>query len=270
MIIIGEKINGSIPSMGKAIAAKDEAYIRSIAKAEADAGSSFIDVCASVEDNVELETMEWLVNLVQQETDVPISLDSPNPQTCVDAMKFCKHPGIINSVSGEGNKMDIVFPAIANTDWQVIALLSDDTGIPRTAEDRLRVFGNIMARAKEAGIDPSQIHIDPLIEMLCTSEDGIAMVVEVITEIKKQYPTIHVTGAVSNISFNLPARKMVNQAFTVLARNAGMDSGIFDPLNRDLMGMVYATEALLGLDDYCMEYIGAYRKGLFGNPAPKK
>lgn len=269
MIIIGEKINGSIPSMGKAIAARDEEYIRGIAKAQADAGATYIDVCASVGDNIELETMEWLINLVQEVTDTPISVDSPNAQICIDAMKYCKRPGIINSVSGEGDKMDIVFPAIADTSWEVVALLSDDTGIPKTAADRLRVFHNIMDRANAAGIDPSRIHIDPLVEMLCTSEDGIAMVVEVITTIKAAYPTIHVTGAVSNISFNLPARKMVNQAFTVLAMNAGMDSGIFDPLNRDLMGMVFATEALLGLDDYCMEYIGAYREGVFGNPPTK-
>ncbi|MBV7275731.1 methyltetrahydrofolate cobalamin methyltransferase, partial [Clostridium sp. PL3] len=113
-------------------------------------------------------------------------------------------------------------------------------------------------------IDPSRLHIDPLVEMLCTSEDGITMVTEVIKSIKKQYPTIHVTGAVSNISFNLPARKIVNQAFAVLSMNAGMDSFILDPLNQDLVGMLFATEALLGEDEYCMEYIGAYREGIFG------
>jgi len=73
-----------------------------------------------------------------------------------------------------------------------------------------------------------------------------------------------VTGGCSNISYNLPARKLVNQAFLVLAMNAGMDSGIVDPLNRDMMGMIYATEALLGQDEYCMEYIAAYREDKFG------
>ena len=121
-----------------------------------------------------------------------------------------------------------------------------------------------MEKAKQYNIDPSRIHIDPLIEMLCTSEDGISMIVEVISTIRKQYPTIHITAAVSNISFNLPVRKLVNLGFTVLAMNAGLDSAILDPLNRDMMGLIYATEALLGLDDYCMEYISAYREGLIG------
>ena len=102
-----------------------------------------------------------------------------------------------------------------------------------------------MDKAKEYGIDPSRIHIDPLVEMLCTSEDGVNMVLNVIKEIKKRYPTIHVTGAVSNVSFNLPLRKIINQAFMVLAMSTGMDSAIFDPLDKTLMGMVYATEALM-------------------------
>ena len=100
--------------------------------------------------------------------------------------------------------------------------------------------------------------------MLCTSEDGIANNVEVISTIREQYPSIHITAAVSNISFNLPVRKMVNLGYVVLAMNAGLDSCIVDPTNRDMMGLIFATEALLGMDDYCMEYISAYRDGLFG------
>jgi 5-methyltetrahydrofolate--homocysteine methyltransferase len=179
-------------------------------------------------------------------------------------MKFCNKPGLFNSVSLEGDKIDVAFPAIADTKWEVVALLNDDTGISKTAEQRLNVFDRLMAKAKEYNIDPSRFHIDPIIEMLCTSEDGINMVADVIRTIKEKYPTIHVTGAVSNISFNLPARRLVNQAFTVLAMNAGMDSAILDPLNQDLMGLIFATEALMGEDEYCMEYISAYREGVFG------
>lgn len=264
MIIIGEKINGSIPSVAKAIAEKDADFIRNLAKAQTEAGATYIDVCASVEDSIELETMKWLIDLVQEVTDTPIAVDSPNVHTCVEAMKFCNKPGLFNSVSLEGDKIDVAFPAIADTKWEVVALLNDDTGISKTAEQRLNVFDRLMAKAKEYNIDPSRFHIDPIIEMLCTSEDGINMVADVIRTIKEKYPTIHVTGAVSNISFNLPARRIVNQAFTVLAMNAGMDSAILDPLNQDLMGLIFATEALMGEDEYCMEYISAYREGVFG------
>ena len=265
MIIIGEKINGSIPSMATAIAERNEEHIKDTAKKQAEAGATFIDVCASVSEDVEVETLKWMIDLVQSVTDLPISVDSPSEKVLTEAYKFCNKPGLINSVSMEGNKVDIIFPILAENDgWEVVALLCDDTGIPQTAEHRLRVFGDLMAKAKEYNIDPSRIHIDPLVEMLCTSEEGIEVNEEVISTIREQYPTIHITAAISNISFNLPVRKLVNLGFTVLAMKAGLDSAILDPLNRDMMGLIYATEALLGLDDYCMEYIGAYREGIIG------
>jgi len=267
MIIIGEKINGSIPSVAKAIAERDAEFIKQRAIQQTEAGATFIDCCASVEEAVEVETLKWMIDCIQEVSDLPISVDSPSTAVLAQAYKFCKRPGLFNSVSGEGNKIDEIFPLMAmpeNKDWECIALLSDDTGIPKTAEDRLKVFDKIMAKAKEYGIKPSRLHIDPLVEMLCTSEDGIAMNEEVISTVRAQYPSIHITAAISNISFNLPVRKLVNLGFTVLAMKAGLDSGILDPCNRDLMGVIYATEALLGLDDYCMEYISAYRDGLIG------
>jgi 5-methyltetrahydrofolate--homocysteine methyltransferase len=100
--------------------------------------------------------------------------------------------------------------------------------------------------------------------MLCTSEDGINVILDVIRKIKAQYPTIHVTGGASNISFNLPARKFINQAFIVLAIGAGMDSAIINPLHKHMMGLIYAAEALKGEDEFCINYITGYREGLFG------
>lgn len=264
MIIIGEKINGSIPSVAKAIAERDSEFIKDRARKQAAAGATYIDCCASVEEDVEVETLKWMIDCIQEVTDLPISVDSPSADVLAQIFPHCKRPGLINSVSMEGDKVDKIFPLIADTKWEVICLLSDDTGIPKSAEDRLRVFEKLMVKAKEYGIKPDRMHIDPLIEMLCTSEDGISMIEEVITTVRKQYPSIHITAAVSNISFNLPVRKLINLGFTVLAMKAGLDSAILDPTNRDLLGVIYATEALLGNDEFCMEYIGAYRDGLIG------
>jgi 5-methyltetrahydrofolate--homocysteine methyltransferase len=264
MIIIGEKINGTIPSVAKAIAEKDAEFIRNLAQSQAAAGAHFIDVCASTEVDVELETMKWLIDLVQEATDTPVAVDSPSAEICAASVKLCNKPGLVNSVSMEGNKIDVVFPVIADTPWECAALLCDDTGIPKSGEKRMEIFTAIMKKAAEYGISPSRLHIDPLVEMLCTSEDGINTVLEVIREIKAQYPEIHVTGGASNISFNLPARKFVNQAFLVLAMGAGMDSAIINPLHKHMMGLIYATEALKGMDEYCIEYINGYREGLFG------
>lgn len=264
MIIIGEKINGTIPSVAEAIANKDGDCIKSLAATQAGAGADFIDVCASVDVTIELDTMKWLIDLVQEVVDTPLAIDSPDSNICINSIPFCNKPGLINSVSMEGDKIDVVFPVIADTQWQCAALLCDDTGLPKTAEKRLEVFEALMKRVKEYDINPNRIHVDPLVEMLCTSEDGINDILEVIREIKKQYPTIHVTGGASNISFNLPARKFVNQAFLVLAMGAGMDSAIINPLHKHMMGLICATEALSGNDEYCIEYINGYREGLYG------
>jgi 5-methyltetrahydrofolate--homocysteine methyltransferase len=322
LIIIAEKINGSIPSMGKAIAAKDEAYIKEMAVKQSSAcpagGKMFIDVCASVAPDVELETLTWMLNLVQDATDTPISIDSPNAAILANVLKAgtVKKPGLVNSVSMEGDKVDSIFPLIAKTDWEVVALLCDDTGIPKTAQKRKEVFDALMLKAEQYGIAPSRLHIDPLVEMLATSYDtddedanGIKVVVDVMKYIRGKYPEIHITGAISNISFNLPARKLVNVAFAIQSIRAGLDSAVFDPLDAALMGAIgaaehilfgtpaseaaqgyielvkaalaidsddepdedkydkvqlgilYATRACLGFDDFCMEDIGAAREG---------
>ena len=267
MIIIAEKLNGSIPACGKAIAARDEAYIKRVAKQQADVGASFIDVCASV--NVgELETLKWMIDLVQSVTDLPISVDSPDVNVIIDALQYCKRPGLFNSVSGEGGKFDIAFPVLAKpefSEWHVMALLCDDTGIPKTAAKRIEIFETVIAKAKQYGIDEKRIHIDPLIEMLCTTDEGegVSMVLEVMNYIKTNNPNVHISGAISNISFNLPVRRLVNQAFVVLAISAGMSSSVLDPLNKDLRGVILAAEAMMGLDDYCSEYTSAFREGIF-------
>ena len=161
MIIIGEKINGSIPSVAEAIAKRDAEFIKQRARIQDEAGATFIDCCASVPEAEEVETLKWMIDCIQEVSDLPISIDSPSARVLAEAYKFCKKPGLFNSVSGEGDKIDVIFPIMAeNKGWECIALCSDDTGIPKNAADRLKVFDKIMAKAKEYGIRPSRLHID--------------------------------------------------------------------------------------------------------------
>lgn len=259
MIIIGEKLNGSIPSVAKAIADKDAELIKERARKQAEAGATFLDVCASVEEDVEVETLKWMIDLVQEVTDTPICVDSPSAKSCVAAIPFCKRPGLVNSVSLEGDKIDRIFPVIADTDWECVALLCDNDGIPDSVERRMKVFHGIMEKAKEYGIAPSRLHIDPLVVTLSTDETALTVFADCCRQIKAEYPEIHITSGLSNISFGLPVRKNINQAFMVLAMNAGMDSAIVDPTNKNMIGMIYATDALLERDEYCLNYIGKFQ-----------
>ena len=265
MIIIGEKLNGSIPSVAKAIAEKDADLIRERARMQAEAGATFLDICASVEEAVEVETLKWMIDLVQEVTDTPICVDSPSARSCVAAIPFCKRPGLINSVSLEGDKIDTIFPVIADTDWECVALLCDNDGIPDSVERRMKIFFGIMEKAKQYGIAPSRLHIDPLVVTLGTDQTALTVFADCCRRIKYEYPEIHITSGLSNISFGLPVRKNINQAFMVLAMNAGMDSAIVDPTNKNMIGMIYATNALLERDEYCLQYIDK-----FGNKASEE
>lgn len=257
MIIIGEKLNGSIPAVADAIAHRDADFIRARACMQAQAGADYLDICASVAVSDEVETLKWMIDIVQEATTLPICLDSPNPDAIAAAIPFCKREGMINSVSLEGRKIDVLFPAIANTGWRCVALLCDDTGIPDSVDRRITVLENIMRRAEEYHIAPERLFIDPLVVALSTDTTAFATFSACAREIRRRYPAVHITSGLSNISFGLPSRKFINQAFLVLAMQAGMDSAIIDPTSREMRGLRYAADALLSRDAFCLSYIGA-------------
>lgn len=264
MIIIGEKINGTIPGVKKAIDERDEAFIRDRAVKQAEAGADYIDVCAGTTPEVEVETLKWLMDIVQDSVDKPICIDSPNPRTIEAVFKYAKKPGIINSVSLEGEKCEIIFPLIQGTDWQVFALTCDNRGIPSDVQTRIDITKEIVEKADKYNIVPDRIHIDPLVIALATDNQSMLKFMETTKKIKEMYPTIKVTSGLSNISFGMPLRKIVNRTFLTLAIYAGMDSAIMDPCDQDMMATLLATEALLGKDRYCRKFNDAYRKGKIG------
>jgi len=267
MIIIGEKINGTIPSVKKAIEERDEAFIKKLAIDQTEAGSSFLDVCASTAPDVEEETLIWLMNLVQDVSDVPLCIDSPNPKTIEAVLKYARRPGLINSVSEEGEKCDIIYPLIKDTEWQVVALTCDNDGIPNDTETRIKIADSLIAKAAGYGITQDRIYVDPLVIALSTDNNSLLKFIDVVKKLKEKYPEVHVTSGLSNISFGMPLRKIINQHFLTHAMFAGMDSAIMDPCNRDMTATLLATKALMGLDRNCRKFNDAYRKNIIG---PKK
>ena len=176
-------------------------------------------------------------------------------------------PGLINSVSEEGEKCEIIYPLIEGTEWQVIALTCDNNGIPKDVETRIEITNILVEKAAKHQITPERMHIDPLVFAIATDNQSVIKFAETTKKIKELYPGIKVTSGLSNISFEMPLRKVINQSFLTMATFAGMDSAILDPLNRDIMTTIYANEVLLGRDRYCRKFSNAYRKNLIG---PKK
>ncbi len=264
MIIIGEKINGFIPKTLEAIQNRDDDYIREIAKKQADAGATYIDVCAGVEPDQEYEAMEWLIDLVQEVTDTPLCLDSPDPQVIVDMMPRANTVGCLNSISMEKNKCEVILPAIAGTDWKVVALTCDDTGIPDDPETKFKIAQQIMEKADEFGVAHDNILFDPLVTTLGTNQESMVSFIKTMQMIKDAFPEVHITSGLSNISYGLPYRKAINMQFLSLCMYNGMDSAIMDPMSQDMLAAMYATEALMGEDPFCKGYLTAFRNKLFG------
>jgi 5-methyltetrahydrofolate corrinoid/iron sulfur protein methyltransferase len=264
MIIIGEKINGFIPKTLAAIEAHDESYIREIAKGQTEGDADFLDICAGTAPEIERETLEWLIGLTQDTVDTPLCIDSTDPALIVEMMKLAKKPGIVNSVSLEEGKCETVFPVIADTDWKVVALTCDPKGIPDDPKVKHEIAGKIIELARSYGIADDRIFIDPLVTTLATKQDSLVNFMEAICLIKADYPAVHFTSGLSNISFGMPYRKAINMQFLALAMAAGMDSAIMDPMSPDMQATLHATDALLDNDDFCMDYLDAYREGRFG------
>ena len=264
MIIIGEKIYGAIPAVGEAITKRDEGFIRNLVRRQSDAGVDYLDVCAGTGTEEELSAMYWLIETVQDETDIPLCVDSPNAHIIEEVLPKVKRCGLINSVSGEGQKCDIIYPLIQNTDWKVIALTCDNDGIPETAEKKTAIAEKLIQKAADYQIAPERIFIDPLVLSLSAVNNSMISFMDTVRSIKKIYPTVHTVSGLSNISYGMPYRKIVNMNFLALALSAGMDTAILDPENRDMIATVYAVEALLGQDRYCRKYNKAFRQGVFG------
>jgi cobalamin-dependent methionine synthase I len=263
MKIIGEKINGTRKRVAQAIAERDAAFIQDLAQKQAAAGASWLDVNAGTHPDQEPDDLSWLIENIQSVVETPLSLDSANPKSLQIAIKAVKMTPMINSISGEPERLANILPIVAEHGCPVIALAMDEKKIPETADKRFEVIQKIMAEARALGVPDSNLYIDPLAMTISTNTKSAMIAFEVMRRVRQEYPDTHLTIGLSNISFGLPARSFVNRYFLALAMQSGLDSAILDPLDRDIQAAILATELVLGRDNHCLNYIRASRKGLF-------
>ncbi len=263
MIIIGEKINSTLKAVRPAMENYDAAVIQDLAKRQYEAGANYIDLNAGMFINDEPERLEWLVRTVQEVVDAPLAIDSPNPKALLAGLKANKKgKPVINSITDETERYETVLPLILEYNTGIVALCMDDTGMPETVEDRVKIGDRLIKKMTRLGIGLDDIYIDPMVRPIGTGSHYGVVAIETIRKIKAEYPDVHITCGLSNVSFGIPARKIMNQAFLVAATAAGMDGAILDPLDRKLMTFVYAAEALAGKDDFCMNYLMKFREGM--------
>lgn len=264
MMIIGELINTSRKAIKEAVEKRDVEYIKKVAADQVEAGADYLDInCGNMIHN-EAEIMEWLVNTVQEAVEAPLCIDSPNPKALAVGLKLTKYgQPMINSITDEKERYDAILPLVLEYKAKVIALCHDDTGMPNTAADRMRVVDNLFIKLTSAGIMQEDIYFDPLVKPISAVDGAGLEVLETIKLIKDKYPRVHFACGLSNISYGLPSRKILNRLFVVQTMTLGMDGYILNPTDKGMMGFIYAAKALMGQDEYCGDYLAAYRKGLY-------
>lgn len=271
MLIVGERINTSRQVKGEsiienAVVNRNADFIKDLAIKQAEAGATYIDINCGTLTSGEPEALEWLTQVVMEAVDTPISFDSPNAEALTRALAIydpSKGQPLINSITAESDRYEQILPLVQQYMAKVIALAMDDTGIQQDPQMRLDVALKLIADLTSAGVAIGDIYVDPLTFPIGTGSDVVVSMLDIITKIKAQYPEVHIIAGLSNVSHGMPVRKLLNQAMTVLSMGSGLDAGILDPNDRYLMALITASEALLGHDDYCMNYITQFREGKF-------
>ncbi len=261
MIIVGEKINTSRKSIAEAVEKQDSQFIIRIAREQAEAGASYIDVNAGTFVDRETEFLCWLVETIQSELVLPLCLDSPNPQALAEAMKLHKGEPMINSISLERDRLDALLPVVSSQPCHVVALCMSQTSMPTTVEERVSVGSELITRLTEAGIPLEKIYVDPLVQPVSVDTLMGVAVLGAIRQIMDSFPGVNTICGLSNISFGLPSRTLINRNFLALAMANGLSAAILDPTDKHLMSTLLAVEMILGLDEYCEKFIDAYQIG---------
>jgi len=261
MIIIGELINASRKSIGAAIEAQDAAAIQKVAGDQHTAGADFIDVNAGIFVNKEPEYLTWLVRTVQEAVEGPCAIDSPNPKAIEAALAVHKGTPMINSISLEKERYENLMPIVAGTDMKVIALCMSDEGMPESVEDRLRIADKLVNGLLQNNVKLENIFVDPLVQPMSVNNHFGTEFLNAVEQIMQKFDGIHTACGLSNISYGLPVRPFLNQTFMVMAITKGLDGAIVNPLDKKMMANIVAAETLAGKDNYCMNYLKAYRAG---------
>jgi len=260
MYVIGERINGMFNDVKAGIRDKDAGVIKDLAKRQVDGGANAIDINVGPASAEPAETIKWLVEAVQEVTDVPIVLDSSNPKVIESGMAVCERPVIINSTTGQDEKIDQLMPLAVEHNADIIGLTMDDRGVPGDAERRAEIALNILAKAMEYGLSPDRLFIDPIILPCNVAQPQAGHVLETIRNLKlmSDPPPRSVLG-LSNVSQGTKERNLINRVYAVMAVAAGLDAAILDPMDSDLMDAVITAELLLNKHIYCDSFLQAYR-----------
>lgn len=260
MIIIGELINASRKSIARYIEQADSEAIKQLAIDQYEAGADYIDVNAGVFVGKEIDYLKWLINLVQESVPIPCCIDSPDPKAIEAALKVHEGISMVNSISMEKDRFEQLLPVVAGTDLKVVALCMSEEGMPETADQRMRIADQLINALVNNNVAIENIYVDPLVQPISVNQDFGLEFLSAIERIMTTFKGVHTTCGLSNISYGLPNRHLLNRQFMAMAITKGLDGAIVNPLDQAMMEVILATETLAGKDVYCRTYLEAQRE----------
>jgi len=262
MIIIGERINGMYNDIKKGIQEKDPQPLQEWAKKQEEGGAHYLDINVGPAVKDKVEAMKWMVQVVQEVSDLPLCLDSTNFTAIEEALKIVKHQAIINSTSAEREKVDIAFPLAVKYNARLIGLTMNKQGIPKDSDTRLAFAMELVAAADEFGLPMEDLFIDPLILPCNVAQDHAPEVLKTLQQIKMlANPAPKTVLGLSNVSQNCVGRPLINRTYLAMAMACGLDAAIADANDDDLMEVAATAEILLNQKIYCDSYIRLFREG---------
>jgi cobalamin-dependent methionine synthase I len=270
MIVIGERINSTRKNIKEALECRNLGLLLEEAGRQLSSGADYIDINTAGHIGHEKDDLLWLVENIQNKFDCNISIDSPDSLIVKEALRLCRHTPFINSISAEKNRLVMLKELLSQKEGNIIILAMDENGMPSDLQGRIIIADMIISFASSHGIDKKNIFIDLLVKPISTEPQQARFFLESVRQLKKK--NISCIGGLSNVSFGLPRRDILNAVFLKLALDAGIDAAIIDStqttvsdilkgrqLPEDIFAL--AEDAILGKDDYSMNYIKAYRAG---------
>jgi len=260
-IIIGERLNSSRAAVARALEARDEGLIREEARRQAESGAAYLDINAGAFPEQEPELLLWLAKTAGGAAEVPLCLDTASPRAAEACLKASPGIALLNALTGEETRLNSFIPLAREYGCGVIALCLDEAGLPAAAEGTVAIAGRVVERLAGAGFAPHDIYLDPGLRPVSIDPGAGVRALKAAAEIRRLFPEVHIAVGLSNISYGLPRRSLLNRTFAVMALAAGVDTFILDPCDPGLMTALTCARAALGRDRHCRDFLAAFRAG---------
>jgi len=258
MIFIGERVNAGFKDIKAAIENKDGTDIRKWARIQADKNATYIDVNLGTASN-KPEDLCWMIEEVQAEVDLPVSIDNNKPSMLKEALKVCNKPPLINSTTAVDDKMDELFPLVKEHDASIIGLVMDETGSPKTADKRLENAGKLLAKAMEYDISPDRLFLDPIVMPLKYMHQQSRDILSAANQFQLfSDPPPHIVCGLSNVANGTKYKKLINRTFCTMLIANGLDAVILDITDDDLVDAILTAELVMNKQIYADSYIEAF------------